>query len=289
MNTEKLKIEYEPRFNKPRLVMGLSGWMDGGDVSTGTIKYIRNQLDAEKFAHIEPAGFYLYSFPAPMELSAMLRPHTRMKDGLVKEFELPANIFYCSQNQDLVLFSGKEPNLQWEQYADCIFSLCAKFNISRIFFVGSVAGLTPHTREPRMTFSVSDEKLKDLLPQTGLRFSNYEGPSSVTTYLMSRAPKEGVSMLNIVAEIPAYVQGYNPRCIESATRYISRLLDLQINLDELRESGDEFEKKLSDIVQSQPELAKKITELEEDYDNQVFDTQMGDLKEWLQQKGIRLD
>jgi len=289
MNMDKLKIDYEPKFNNPRLVMGLSGWMDGGDVSTGTIKYIRNQLGAEKFAHIEPAGFYLYSFPAPMELSAMLRPHTRMKDGLVKEFELPSNIFYCSRNQDVVLFSGKEPNLQWEQYGDCIFGLCAKFNITKIFFVGSVAGLTPHTREPRMTFSVSDEKLKELLPQTGLRFSNYEGPASVITYLMSRAPKEGISMLNMVAEIPAYVQGYNPRCIESAARYISRLLDLQINLDELRESGDEFEKKLSDIVQSQPELAKKITELEEDYDNQVFDTQMGDLKEWLQQKGIRLD
>ena len=140
-----------------------------------------------------------------------------------------------------------------------------------------------------MTFSMSDEKLKAALPQTGLRFSNYEGPASVTTYLTSRAPKEGVSMLNMVAEIPAYVQGYNPRCIESAARYISRLLDLQVNLDELRENGDEFEKKLSDIVQGQPELAKKITELEEDYDNQVFDTQMGDLKEWLQQKGIRLD
>jgi predicted ATP-grasp superfamily ATP-dependent carboligase len=93
----------------------------------------------------------------------------------------------------------------------------------------------------------------------------------------------------MAAEVPAYVQGYNPRCIESAVRYISRLLDLQINLDELRESGDEFEKKLSDIVQSQPELAKKISELEADYDNQVLDTQMGDLKEWLQQKGIRLD
>jgi hypothetical protein len=66
-------------------------------------------------------------------------------------------------------------------------------------------------------------------------------------------------------------------------------LDLQVNLDYLREMGDEFEKKLTDIVNGQEELAKKVTELEADYDNQVFDTEMGDLKEWLQQKGIRLD
>ncbi len=289
MNTEKLKIEREPGLNKPRLVMGLSGWMDGGDISTGTIKYLREKLGAERFAYIEPAGFYVYSIPAPMELSAILRPHTRMKEGLVQELEMPANIFYCCGKQDIVLFSGREPNLEWEQYGDCIFGLCAKFNIREIYFVGSVAGLTPHTREPRLTFSVSDEKLRQILPQTGLRFSNYEGPASITTYLISRAPREGVSMLNMVAEIPAYVQGYNPRCIEAATRFISRLLDLQVNLDYLREMGDEFEKKLTDIVNSQQELAAKVGELEADYDNQVFDTQMGDLKEWLHEKGIRLD
>jgi predicted ATP-grasp superfamily ATP-dependent carboligase len=212
-----------------------------------------------------------------------------MKEGNSEEFELPTNTFYCNEKHDIVLFKGREPNLAWEEFADCIFGLCHKLNISQIYFIGSVAGLTPHTREPRMTFSISDEKLKALLPQTGPRFSNYDGPAGITTYLTSRAPKEGVSMLNVVAEVPAYVQGYNPRCIEAAVRFISRLLDLQVNLDYLREMGDEFEKKLTDIVNGQEELAKKVTELEADYDNQVFDTEMGDLKEWLQEKGIRLD
>ena len=289
MNTEKLKIEREPVFNKPRLVIGLTGWMDGGDVSTGTIKYLREKLDAERFAHIEAEGFYIYNFPGPMELSALFRPDTQIKDGLVREFELPTNIFYGSEKHDLVLFWGREPNLAWEQYADCIFGLCAKFNIRQIYFVGSVAGLTPHTREPRMTFSVSDEKLKSHVSLPGLRFSNYEGPASIITYLTYRAHHQGFDMFSMVAEIPAYVQGYNPLCIETAVRFVSRLLDLQINLDDLREIGDEFEKKLTDIVNKQPELAKKVSELELDYDNQVFDTQMGDLKEWLQQKGIRLD
>jgi len=289
MNIEKLKIEREPRFSKPRLVMGFSGWMDGGDVSTGTIKFLREKLIAKEFAHIEPEGFYIYNFPGSMEISALFRPNTRIKNGLVQEFKLPKNNFYYSEQHNVVLFSGREPNLNWEQYADCIFGLCARFNIQQIIFAGSVAGLTPHTREPRMTFSVSDEKLKSLVTGPGLRFSNYEGPASIITYLTLRAQREGVDMLTMVAEIPAYVQGYNPTCIESATRYVCRLLDLQVNLDELREICDEFESRLTSIVNNQPELAKKITELEEDYDNQVFDTEMGDLKEWLQEKGIRLD
>lgn len=36
-------------------------------------------------------------------------------------------------------------------------------------------------------------------------------------------------------------------------------------------------------------LAERIQKLEEDYDNEVFDTQMTDLKDWLEQQGIRLD
>jgi proteasome assembly chaperone (PAC2) family protein len=289
MNTDSLKIEHNPQFSSPRLVLGLTGWMDGGDVSTGTIKVLREKLDAEQFAHIDPSGFYIYNFPGSMEISSLFRPHTKMKDGLVLKYDPPANNFYGSEKHNIILFSGKEPNLNWEQYTDCIFGLCEKFGARRIFFVGSVAGLTPHTREPRMTFSVSDEKLKSLLPQKQIRFSNYQGPAALTSYLLSLAPKQNVEMLSMVAEIPAYVQGYNPRCIEAAVRVLAYILDLRINLDDLRNTGDDFEKRLTELISDQPDLAKKIGELEADYDNQVFDTEMGDLKDWLQQKGIRLD
>jgi len=39
----------------------------------------------------------------------------------------------------------------------------------------------------------------------------------------------------------------------------------------------------------QPEVAGNIQKMEEDYDNQIFNSEMGDLKKWLQQQGIRLD
>jgi len=36
-------------------------------------------------------------------------------------------------------------------------------------------------------------------------------------------------------------------------------------------------------------LAANIQKLEEDYDNEIFNNDMGDLKDWLQQQGVRLD
>ncbi|HEX41066.1 MAG TPA: PAC2 family protein, partial [Phycisphaerales bacterium] len=76
MAAEKLRIFEKPELKQPRLLVGFSGWMDGGEVSTGTVRYLIDRLDAEKFAEIDPEGFYIYSFPGLMEVTALFRPHT---------------------------------------------------------------------------------------------------------------------------------------------------------------------------------------------------------------------
>ena len=289
MASDKLRIYERPKFDKPRLLVGLSGWMDGGQVSTGTVKCLIERLGAEKFAEIEPEGFYIYSFPGSMELTSLFRPHTMIKNGLITSYEVPTNVFFCSEENDLILFVGKEPNLQWREFADCIFSLCSEFNVRAIYFIGSVAGLVPHTREPRLFCSVSDAKLKETFEHYGVKFTNYEGPASIVTYLTTNSRERAVNMTSLVATVPAYVQGDNPKCIEAVTRRLAGILGLQIELDDLRNISDEFEKKLSDVVQEQPELATNIRKLEEDYDNEIFNSEMGDLRKWLEQQGIRLD
>jgi proteasome assembly chaperone (PAC2) family protein len=289
MASNKLKIIDNPDLHNTRLLMGFSGWMDGGEVSTGTIKYLIDKLGAQKFAEINPEGFYIYNFPGSMEMTALFRPHTKIRAGLIRSFEVPSNEFFYSEQHNLILFYGKEPNLQWEEFADCIFSLCREFGVEMIYFIGSVAGLVPHTREPRFISSVSDAQLKETLQQYGIRFTDYEGPASFITYLSIHCTEQDLKMATLVATIPAYVQGNNPRCIESVIKRTAGILGLQVELDDIRAIGDEFEKKLSDAVEEQPELVANIRKLEEDYDNEVFNTEMGDLKNWLQQQGINLD
>jgi proteasome assembly chaperone (PAC2) family protein len=289
MTSEKLNIYKRPELNQPRMLLGLSGWMDGGNVSTGTVKCLIDRLCAEKFAEIEPEGFYIYSFPGSMEITALFRPHTRIRNGLIESYERPTDAFYYSEEHNLILFSGKEPHLRWEEFSDCIYTLCAEFGVESIYFIGSVAGLVPHTRDPRIHCSVSDPKMKGTFEQYGVKFTDYDGPASIITYLSVNASKYHVSMATLVAMIPAYVQGKNPKCIEAVTRRMVGILGLQIELDDLRDVSDEFEKRLSEIVQEQPELAGNIQKLEEDYDNEIFNSEMGDLKKWLQQQGIRLD
>ena len=289
MASEPLKIHARPTVRDARMVLGFSGWMNGGDVSTGTIETLVGKLSAYLLAEIDSEDFYILSFPGSMEISSLFRPRARIEDGLITEFQGPANKFFYSEMANLILFVGKEPNLHWAEYADCIYSVATQFGVSMIYFIGSVAGLVPHTREPRMYGSVSDEGLKPMLERFRVRFSNYEGPASLVTYLTRLAARKSMPMVNLVAEIPAYVQGTNHRCIETMTRRLAAILNLQVNLDDLRALGDRLEERLSEVVQKKEELQERIRGLEEAYDSDIFDTEMGDLKDWLEQQGIRLD
>jgi proteasome assembly chaperone (PAC2) family protein len=271
------------------MVLAFSGWMDGGDVSTGTVDWFVSALGAKKVAEIDAEGFYIYSFPGSMEFAALFRPHTEIEEGVVTSLTPPENAFFCSKDERLILFRGKEPNLNWSRFADCIFTFAAEAGVETLYFVGSFGGTVPHTREPRLISAISDINLKPTLERHGIAFANYTGPASFSGYLLTHAGSRGFDMASVVAEIPAYIQGTNPKSIEAVVRKVAAILGLQFSLDELRASSDAWEKRLTGVLEGKPELVKYIHKLEEDYDSEVFDTQMGDLKEWLQQQGIRVD
>ncbi len=289
MYNENLIIKKKVQLSEPQLVMGLSGWMDGGDVSTGTINYLVNELNAKEVAEIKPGGFYIYNLPGSMEIASIFRPHCKIEDGLVKDYDLPCNTFYCSREHNLLLFSGTEPNVNWEIFADAVFDVCRQFGIERIYFIGSVASLVPHTREPRLFCSVSHPAIKETFVHYGVKLSSYEGPASIVTFLTTLAARHNIEMASFVCTIPAYVQGYNPMCIVSVVRRLAGILEIEIPLDDIQQTSEKFEKRLNTIVEQQPELAGNIRKLEEDYDNEIFNNEMGDLKNWLEQQGIRLD
>lgn len=287
--SSNLKIHETPRLNNPTLVMGFSGWMNGGEVSTGTIEAFVEGSDFKTLATIDSHGYYIYNFPGTMEVTSIFRPHCVVDDGIIEEFDEPVNIFWVSEKHNLLLFLGQEPNINWVDYANCIFAFCAKFDVGQVICLGSVAGLIPHTREPRYFCTVSDVLLKHEFKKMGFKFSDYNGPASIITYLIAHGASRNLRVASIVAEIPAYIHGRNPKCIESMARRVSAVLGLGIEFPQMRKLGDELEKKLNEVISSRHELSNHIQRLEQDYDNEVFDVEMSDLKDWLQKQGIRLD
>jgi len=285
MEMESLRIYSKPKLKNSRMVIGFSGWMDGGDVSTGTIEYLSFKLQAKKFAEIDAQKFYLFNFPGVMLETAQFRPYTKIQDGLITDFQYPQNEFFYNEKNNLILFSGKEPNINWDEYANCIFKIAQEFGVKKIYFVGSVAGPTPHTRGIRISCSVSAEKQKAEYKESGIRFSNYQGPASLTTLLTRLSQEKGIEMTNFVAEIPAYVQARNPKGIKAVTEKLIQLLKIDIDLTDLSAKSTHFEKKIDGLVHDQPLLAAQIKKLEENYDKEYFE-EKGGFEEWLKQHGI---
>jgi hypothetical protein len=270
MSTDALTILNTPEMKHSTLLLALTGWMDGGHVSTGTVRHLMQNRDLTAVAHIEPGGFYIDNLPGDMETAAMFRPEVKHIAGLVTHFDFGTNEFTADPQTNLAFFLGKEPNMNWVGFADCIFEVCKQLDVRRIIFIGSFGGTVPHTREPRLFGSVSGHELLPLLEEHAIRPSDYEGPGSFASYLVYRSPKQKIEMISIAAEIPGYLQGTNPLSIEAVTRRLGRLLSLPINLQELRAASTAWELQVSDAIEKDEDLAKTVRSLEDQYDNDLI-------------------
>ena len=272
-----------------RMVIGFTGWMDGGEVSSGAIDWLASRLGAELISRVDTTASHLFSFPGSMEVASLFRPEVKIADGLVEAYYPPENTYRCSREHGVLLFKGHEPNFNWDAFAERMFAYARECGVELIVFVGSYSGAVPHTREPRIFCAASDAELKSDLANFGLRPACYEGPASFSTHLLAQARQQGFRMASIVAEIPAYIQGANPKGIEAVVRKLAAILGADLGLEDLRPVTDEWEKRIASVLAERAELAEFVHKLETDYDAEIFETQMGDLKDWLQEKGIRVD
>jgi proteasome assembly chaperone (PAC2) family protein len=253
------------------LLLALTGWMDGGDVSTGTVKRLMEHRTLVEVGRIDSDPFYIFNFPGSMEVAAVFRPEVRMKKGLIRRGpKIPENVFHADVEGKLLFFLGAEPNLRWQRFADAIFGMCERVGVKRIVFVGSFGGTVPHTREPRLYGSISHAHLAEILTTHNLRPSDYSGPSSFSTLLISQAPRHDIEMVSFVAEIPGYLNGENPLSIEAVSRRLAKFLNQPIDLASLREASNTWEAQVSEAVQKDEELAETVRKLEEAYDNELI-------------------
>ena len=61
---DRLVMLEQPQLIAPYIMIGLNGWLNASEISTGSIDYLRRQLGARKFAHIESQGYYIYQIPS---------------------------------------------------------------------------------------------------------------------------------------------------------------------------------------------------------------------------------
>jgi len=263
-------ITKRPELRRPYLVCGISGWVDGGEAATGTTRYLVKKLKAKRFAEIPIDRFHIFQVPGQLTL----RPQIKIEDGLLKEHVFPQNQFFYWLNpnadNDLILFLGTEPNLNWEEYAEAILSVAEEFAVVRIYLLGGVLDKTPHTREPSVSCACSSEPLNEEMQKYGMQLSNYEGPGRFGTTLLYICQQKQVPMVSITARATYYpefniVIPRNPKSIRAVIRRLNSLLRLSLDFSDFDREAEEFESKLNFMASHNPEFRTYIEELEKEF------------------------
>jgi len=265
-------MQEPPQLIAPYILIGLNGWLNAGEVSTGSIDYLQRKLGARKFAHIETQGFYIYQIPS-VSPELTMRSHTEIQDGLVMKLDIPQNDFFfwkSGSDHDLLLFLGVEPNLAWPEYCQIILDMARQFHAPRIYFLGGVFDQVPHTRETRIRASVSHPRLKDEL-KTFARFTNYEGPCAFTTMLLTMGAKQDIEVASISARTPLYIKDFNSKVCYDLLQNILTLAGFRIDLSDLKQSSKSMLERMDAAFSENSAASAQLKQLEE-----LFDAALGE-------------
>lgn len=261
----KLALAHQPALRAPYLVAGFAGWPNGGGVSTDVVDFLKTYLDADRVGEISPDGLYIHSSP-----SLASRPVVTIQKGFMHAMHFPTNDLYAWQGQngshDLLLLQGIEPDLQWEQFAEAVLECIRTFNVQRLYTIGGYLDYAPHTRVPRLSAVVTQQGLQADLAAHDVEPAEYEGPTSIQSYLLSLCQEEGIEGVGLWGGTPSYIHGAYPRVTHSMLHLLSQLWHLPLELGVFEEQTEELETSLHEQIDSNPELADYIKRLEQAYD-----------------------
>ena len=271
-HSEHLTIHESPDTKLDHLLIAYAGWPDAAESATNTIKYLMRQLEARKFAEIDPEDFFVFTQERPRS--------SRPRDGR-RRIHWPANEFYHWSGQgagsqtSLMFLIGVEPNLRWRTFSSIISDLAQEHGVKTVIHVGALLDAVPHTRPVRLTGSSTQPDLQKALDSASVGSSNYQGPTGISTAVMDACTKHGMGYASLWGNTPHYLPAApNYRISYTLAQSLVSLLDLPIDLTELSAAADTFDSEVGTAVSQDDQLTEYIKKLEDRYAESVSSSDM---------------
>jgi hypothetical protein len=270
------------------MIAGWHQWADAGEVSSGLPQYLVEMTQAEKIGELKPGGYYLFQVPGT---HYFLRPVVKLDEGHREEMAQRKNeLFFAGDDQDgLFIFLGNEPHLNEERYAEAFLDMVETLNIERVAALAGVYGAVPHAKDRNISSVYSLPEMKEELSQYAVRFSGYEGGTTISMYLAHRAEFRDIGFFRFCAFVPSYdlsqLSSMAPsvaieRDYKSWYDIMIRLkymFDLSLDLSDLEERSDAlisaWNTKIGQMIQSIPQLKLQnyMEEVEKEFTEMPFE------------------
>ncbi len=234
-----VKIHKKIKLNNPQLV---AAWPGMGEVALGVASYLREVLRTEEFGLIDAPHFFQAT-------------GIHIEDNLIEIPKSPRGRFYYWRNEgggsDLMIFIGEaQPNLEkGKEYAHEVLDVVESLKVRRIYTSAAMPISIDHLQKPKVWGAVTHKRLLKELSQYGVRPMSSGQISGLNGLLLGVAKERGMEGMCLLGEIPFYtLQIENPKSSMAVLNVLTKMLDIEINMDKLKGHAKHIEEEIGKLV-----------------------------------------
>ena len=245
--------------DRPILVVAFRGLFDAAGSATSAVEWLAERLDSVQVGEVDPETFFDFT---------QERPVVEFDDHDVRWIRWASNrvlaVRTAEGQRDLVLVSGVEPHLRWRTFTEALLEAATRSGSRMVVTLGSMSGMSPHTRPPAVTGSSTNRDLADRL---GLDRPSYQGPTGVVGVLHDTLDRAGVPVISLRVSVPYYLpDSPNPKATRALLRRFEQVSGIDTAHADLDGPAAEWQSRVDQAVDGDEEVRAHVRRLESQVD-----------------------
>ena len=241
--------------NKPVLVVAFKGLFDASGSATSALEWLMEKSESENLGEIDSETFFDFT---------QERPLISFDKNGERALTWPKNIIVAirtsGNERDLLAISGIEPHLRWRTFSELLIEIVNKSNAESVITLGSMVGMTPHSRPLTVTGSSTNPELAERL---NLEKPSYQGPTGIVGVLHDALDRSKIPVVSLRVSVPHYVpDSPNPKATRALLRRFEQVTGVTTEYEELDGPAADWQKQVDTAVASDDEITAYVTRLE---------------------------
>jgi len=252
----KVILDHEPEIRDPYLI---AVWAGMGNVALGAVKYLKDQLGAERFGEIKIAESFGF-------MGVTVKDDGTVESPLLKV--IPTNTFYYWKNKhssnDLIVFMGEtQPSGMEYEFAHKLIEVGEKFKVKRIYTAAAFALPIHISQESKVHCVATTMELIEDLKRFDLKLMTGGSISGLNGFLLGIAKEKGIEGVCLLGEMPNYLTHIEyPKASYSVLSILTKILNIDIDMDELLSTARYQEEELKRYIKEVKEQFRKLKKQE---------------------------
>ena len=241
--------------NRPVLVVAFKGLFDASGSATSALEWLMEKSESENLGEIDSETFFDFTQERPL-ISFDKNGERALTWPKNKIVAIKTN----GNERDILAISGIEPHLRWRTFSELLIQIVNKSNAESVITLGSMVGMTPHSRPLTVTGSSTNPELAERLH---LEKPSYQGPTGIVGVLHDALDRSKIPVISLRVSVPHYVpDSPNPKATRALLRRFEQVTGVTTEYEELDGPAADWQNQVDAAVASDDEITAYVTRLE---------------------------